>query len=578
MGKTTQEITGRLDALRQRNAARDQRHRDVLAVREGDYTRIAGDFLPEDFDHAMVANLVDTAARDMSEVMAPLPSFTCATVSAQTQKAKDFAEKRSRILNGYVQRSRLQQQMFEGADRYMTFGFMALVVDPDFDEKSPCIRVDDASHAYYVRDYRGRVCEYYTVSMVPVSDLCYRFPDKAAQIEASFSVGQRREDIELVTYQDKYEKIAFLSDGGVELVRAKNLVDRCPVAIVQRPDITNSAHGQFDDVIWVQIARAMVQQYTMSALEQSVNAPLAVPDDVQELEFGPLSTIQSQNPQNIRRVDLNIPQGVWPATQMLSQEQRVGSRYPEGRSGSIDASIVTGQGVQALMGTFDTQIQTFQRLCVGALEDVSSMCFEMDEKVWPKVEKTVRVKDAGSPYEVTYTPAKDIRGDYTADVTYGAIAGLDPNRGLVFVLQALAAKLISVDTARRYLPVDVNASQEEEAIALEGIRESLVAAVAMLPQAIPMMATQGGDPREIVVQVSQVLDAIKKGKTPEEAIEKVFAPKEQPAAANPVEALTAPAAPGAPQSPGQALLAGIAGLTPGGDANLQANVMNRQPI
>src|SRR5690606_27878721 len=117
--------------------------------------------------------------------------------------------------------------------------------------------------------------------------------------------------------------------------------------------------------------------YTMNALEQSVNAPIAMPKDVTEMDIGPFSVVQSENPQAIGRVNLQLSPGLFPEQQILAQEQRTGSRYPEGRSGSIDASIVTGQGVQALMGTFDTQVQTFQRLCASALEDVIGICFEM---------------------------------------------------------------------------------------------------------------------------------------------------------------------------------------------------------
>jgi hypothetical protein len=468
--------------------------------------------------------------------------------------------------------------MFGGADRYGTLGFLAFVVDPDFTDRAPVPRVETAHHVYYARDYRGRVCEYFTTSMVPVEELCYRFPDKREAIEACFPNGTRRDDIELVTYIDKYCRVAYLPDGDVILAQVDNPIDRVPVAIVERPTITDDAHGQFDDVIWVQIARAMVQHYTMSALEQSVNAPLVLPNDVQELELGPLATLQTDNPAGVGRVPLQIPQGVFPSAEILINEQRVGSRYPEGRSGSIDASIITGQGVQALMGTFDTQIQTFQRLCAIALEDVVSICFEMDEKLWANVEKTVRIKDQGSPYEVTYKPVKDIRGDYTVDVSYGAIAGLDPNRALVFILQTLAGGLISEDTARNYLPVDLNSAKESEQISVEAIRKSLLGSVAMLPQAIPMMATQGQDPREIVLQVGEFLDLVQKGKSIEEATEKVFAPKQAPAPENPVEQLTAPATPGAPQSPGQTLLMGLAGTTPGGDPNLQANVSSRQPV
>jgi len=92
----------------------------------------------------------------------------------------------------------------------------------------------------------------------------------------------------------------------------------------------------------------------LEAAEKSVQAPLALPNDVQTMSFGPDAIIRSASPEKIRHVGLELPQGAFAESELLQQEMRIGSRYPEGRSGSIDASVVTGQGVQALMGGFDT--------------------------------------------------------------------------------------------------------------------------------------------------------------------------------------------------------------------------------
>ena len=147
-----------------------------------------------------------------------------------------------------------------------------------------------------------------------------------------------------------------------------------------------------------------------------------------------------------------------------------------------------------------------------------AMCFEMDEKLWGQTRKERRIRDNGSPRKFSYMPAKDINGDYTVDVTYGAIAGLDPNRGLVYVLQALAGGLMSKQTAMKSLPVEMNVLAEERQIDLEQLDGSIAASIAALPQAIPQMAMGGADPRELVLQVAQLHDLIEKGKSPSEAI------------------------------------------------------------
>jgi hypothetical protein len=239
------------------------------------------------------------------------------------------------------------------------------------------------------------------------------------------------------------------------------------------------------------------------------------------------------------------------------------------------------------MGTFDTQVQTFQRLNASALEDVIAMCFEMDEHLWGDVKKTRRLRDNGAPRKITYTPAKDIDGEHTVDVSYGAIAGLDPNRALVFTLQALAGGLISKQTARKSLPVDMNPLAEDRQIQLEQVDASIAGTIAALPQILPQMTMGGQDPREFVLQIAELRKRISKGDDPSEAISQVFAPKQTPqeAAAPPPSPLEqaqgaggGPAGlPGAGSGGAGDLLMSLAGMTPSGKPNLQANVSRMRP-
>jgi hypothetical protein len=109
--------------------------------------------------------------------------------------------------------------------------------------------------------------------------------------------------------------------------------------------------------------------------------------------------------------------------------------------------------------------------------------------------------------------------------------------------------------------------------------------MAALPQAIPQMAAMQQDPRELVMQLAEVIRLREKGKTIDEAVSAVFAPKEQPApepSPDMAALMAAQAGAGAPaaggpqiappQSPGQDLLMSLAGITPSGNANLQSNV------
>jgi hypothetical protein len=172
-----------------------------------------------------------------------------------------------------------------------------------------------------------------------------------------------------------------------------------------------------------------------------------------------------------------------------------------------------------------------------------SKCFEIDELIF-NFEKTIRGVDAGSPFSLEYLPSKDIKKDYSADVRYGMLAGLNPAQGLIFMLQALGGKLISRDMAMRELPFGINVTMEQEKIEVEEMRNTLVSALQATSQAIPQMITQGQDPTMLVTQIADVIKARQKGVSIEDAIKDVFAIEQPPAGVGQVEQMSpAPAAP-----------------------------------
>ena len=228
----------------------------------------------------------------------------------------------------------------------------------------------------------------------------------------------------------------------------------------------------------------------------------------------------------------------------LDQELRYGARYPEARTGNMDASVVTGRGVQALMSGFDTQIKTGQAVFALGLSYLMSTCFKVDEAVWPDTERTVNGNVNGTPYSIKYKPSKDIKGDHTIDVQYGLMAGLQANQALVFGLQARGDKLISRDFLRRQMPFALDAADEEAKVDVEDLRDSLKAAYEATAQAIPALAQGGGDPSAVLQQMAAVIAARQKGVPVEEAIAAAFVTPEPPPAPVAPPGLGGPIPPG----------------------------------
>lgn len=544
MALSMEQVAARVQSLRYRNNERDARNLDVLAVRKGKISEVYPDFFPDGVDANVVANFIDIVARDLSEVMAPLPAVNCSAANAVNDRARNFADKRTRIAANYFQHSDLAVQMYSGADWYITFGFVPFIIELDEESKLPRIRVENPVGAYPEFDRYGRCVAFAKRYMMTLGELVTQFPEYDSMLLGPMGYKQDlNAQVELIRYYDKDQSVIYIpSKDNLVLSRAANPVGKMMVVIARKPSIDGELRGQFDDVLGIQLLRNRFALLAMEAAEKSVQAPIVLPQDVQELQLGGDAVIRTANPAGVRRVDLNLPQGAFTEQQLLNQELRVGARYPEGRTGNIDASIVTGQGVQALMGAFDTQVKSAQAIFAAALRDVISICFETDELIFPE-EKTIRGVDAGSPYEITYKPSKDIKSDYSADVRYGMLAGLNPAQGLIFMLQALGGGLISKDMAMRELPFTVNVTQELEKIEIEKMRDSLLGSITAYTQAIPQMAASGGDASEVVRKIAAVIKARQKGQALEDAIEATFAPQQQvpPAGAAPMVEQPSPA-------------------------------------
>jgi hypothetical protein len=604
MALSVEEVKNYYDRYRRMYDDRDQRMNQVLMVRQGKMRDVYPDLFPDGpFENPIVANMVDIAARDLSEVIAPLPSFSCTSTSMASETQRKKADKRGEIVNGIVNFSDLQSQMFNAADRYVTYGFVPAQVEIDIDENMPRIKFFDSLGSYPVVDRYGRVTMFFQRMNKPTEELMAKYPEVAHLI---YDKNNTSTMSEIVRFHDKDQDLIFMPNkNNLVLDRAPNVMGECMIRVVMRPSIDDQSRGQFDDVLAIQVAKARYALLSLEAATKSVQAPIAMPLDSQELALGPDAIMRSSKPNEIRRVPLELPNNVFAQSSVLESELRLGSRFPEARTGNSDASIITGQGVKALMGGFDTQIKTAHAMFARAFTELLGLALKVDEKIFKDQEKQLRGVYNGTPYDIKYKPTRDIAGDYTVDIQYGLMAGLDPNRALVFGLQARGDKLISRDFLRRQMPFSFNATNEEQKVETEELRDAMKQAIASYAQAIPALASQGQDPSDILRKLSYVITERQKGTSIEVAISEAFKPENPAPAAAPgsvsPESMGMPSesAAGGGQLPlGMGETGRMQGIAPGqiapggrpdvqsllaslgarGEANLQATVARRLPI
>jgi hypothetical protein len=557
-------IVSRVRRMQNEQVTRDRAHNRVLAVRRGEFASIWPDQFSSDYPTAIVANFVDNAARDLSRKIAPLPALACSAGQMKTDADKARAEKLNRIGSNYWLESSLSRQMFYAADQYLTFGFAVGIVEPDFDRKMPMIRLESPQGAYYRLDRWDMKClEYARVYRQHLDDICAAFPEFESRIRYDKNGwAYEGNDTEVVRWVDDSVIMLYLPErGNLVIAQYEHGMDYCPVFIAPRPGVEAEPRGQFDDVLWVQLAHSVMAALTLEAGHKSVQAPIAMPADVQNLSIGPDAIFVTDNPDKIQRVPLQVPNAAFALAQDLKTEMQEGAGFPETRLGVAPSGGTTGRGVAALEGSYDDQIAQGQTMMGLMIKFLTETCFDMDAKLWRNKRQVVTGTISGRSFELTYTPSKDLAKVPRVAVSYGFATGLSPQGAIVTMLQLQGGGIISRDTFRQNLPFDIDIDQEQRTIDKQRLEEAITEGLAASLQATGQMVATGN-----VAAASQFFQAAaliirgrENGEELVDLIEQAFPPPPPPQAQP-----GAPGVPGAPGGPGGAPGEGLPGVDPNG--------------
>jgi len=558
-------VAKRVEGLRRFYQERDSRHMTVYDVRTGKIDNVMPGTMPDIWPKPIVANAIDIASRQMAENLAPLPAINCANGVVSSEKQRKRVAKRTKIAHSYVDSSNLASRMTQGCDWYLSYGSMPFVVEPDFEAGTPRIRIDNPMKSYPQFDLAGKVISYTKVWREEAWRLADKFP-QYAQIILGRQWGPTSEVqpdtlLECVKYCDKDAYVLYLPErNNCVLMDTPNPFGKVPVAIALKPSYDDQDRGQFDDIIYPYLARARMALLGLQGTQRNVRAPLAIPTDIQRVPFGDDAILRTNNPDKIRRITTDLPAHAFQQEAVLQEEIRNGTRTPAAATGDVQASIITGKGVEALNGGYDTQIATGQRQIGHALEEALALAFEMDEKYWPDREKSIQGMVSGTPFNERYVPRKDIDGDHTVNVSYGFAAGMNPNQALIFLLQLRGDQDISRDFLQRQLPMDIDVNAMQAQIDNEQVTDALKQGVFSMLASAGIMAQQGMDPTQVLSRAATIIDQREKGVPMHEAILKAFQPQPQ---LTPAAQAAAGAQGGGPQGAGEGGAGVPFGMNPG---------------
>lgn len=592
-------IAAKVDDLKKHYQIRDSETSKLRALRAGDWEVLAPGAFTEDYPAPMVANRIDVMARDVAGSLSALPSVSCAAAGGSSDRTKKFAEKRTKIANHYVGTSNLDAHMTDAADSYNFYGMLVFFIEPDLENRRPTIRVRHGGNVYAVWDGFGdtaMAAEEWETTKFALQD---QYPNLGEVLAQGAS-----DKVKVIRYADRKGTTIYLPDHGNHVLVSypAPIPGKCQYVCVPRPSGTGSTfnsvpRGAYVDLIYPQLARHEFTQLMLESAYKAVQAPTVVPQDVNSVPYGPDAVINTQNPAGVGRLQMNVPAGAFQAMEVLDRDMAIGGMSPEARTGNIQASVITGKGIEAASAGYSAQIANAQTMIAFGLRMALERCFAMDEHLWPNTERDVKGIENGIPFVDKYTPAKDIKGDHSVEITYGFMLGMAPNNALVFLLQASAAGLISKDFAARQLPVGVNPTEEARKIQLEQLQNATIQSVAALAQAIPQFVLNNQDPMPVIRALAEIQKRIQKGDSLEEIVVDVFAPPEpepQEQAADPMQQLAEAAGGGGggglsgmaergampSKGPGDRpdLAQFFAGMSSQGNAVLQGGVSRMDPI
>lgn len=528
---TIQMACRRVHEMQGKFGRRDTNMRLVRMVREGRMHEIAdmGQYFSDELPRSTSANLVRVAAEDLRNVMGSLPALDCSSGNGVSTTDKKRAIKKNRIGRDIWTESKLETEFPNFADYYNSYGFAVFSVEPDFDRKMPIIRVEDPKGFYYLKDRWGCIVEVARVWDQPIDELCHLFPEAEAKLKGSqgyWGTGS----VEVARYTHKDHGTVLFCPGADNCVLSTTpsvINGYLPYFVVEQSGISDIPLGRFDETIWIQYAKVLMAQYMFRAAERSINAPTVLPRDVQSFQEGIDSHVYTdQWKPGMGIMPLNIPRDIFQFNNDLETEAKESAGYPDARNGRINASIVTGRGVEALMGTFDTQVKTAQMLFKRALEDATAYAFMLYMRFFPNVQKTISGIDNGQSYRLTMIPSRDIGQDYKVLCTYGFMLGNSPAQAVMMLLQFQNGELLSTESVMEKLPWDIDVDAETRKIHVKRLNDAILAGVAAYAQGLGVLMQQGQSAEAVFQPIVKLIRAREQGKDLSQAALEAFTPPE----------------------------------------------------
>lgn len=474
-------------------------------------------------EYPMVQNLVQVGMNDIAKLVSEASGVTRCWPDKDTNDGELDALTRQLIGEGYWYFGNGESLIPNLAMDIAGGGMGALGVWVDDDSQYPCYTRIDPRFAY--PDVRnGKIQDLLCVEEMNLRLAAREFPKLNLNDDPQII----SDKVEILTYYGKHEcvqAVMWKTMGATpvekpsvkiraEIVSRWNPEGILPVAFAKLDSFDGSIRGLFDQMGGTLQTKNRVVRQLMDYTDEIVYAP--------RMSKGLLNPDEPFSPDTHYRIDPNFPDGMMgrvpPAAtapevlglmEYLDKEQRGSMSFPASRQGEVSQAIASASFVASTQGQLTSEVRNVQRLIAQIRQQLNAICYAYDEK-FLDTEKPL-MRPIGR--KKTYTPSKDIHGNYSSRVLYGAGAGINPLNADVRILQLLGAKVIGLEQAREQIDfIDdpdragqlVDLEQTEMAVMQKFLTE---ADLPTMLRVLHMQVTDGLDLTEALAQLAKEAQA-----------------------------------------------------------------------
>jgi len=416
-----------------------------------------------------IPNLINSGLEHLAQKLGRMPDIKV-DAYADSERAKNKAEKLERIINNLDNYSKMDMQLPQAARWLPGYGFCVWIIRqkmspdgimyPHAELRDPY----DCYPGYYGPDQDPK--ELALIRLVPNAVIKQMYPqaqvmvDESSQFPSGYSKfkyhdGFQRswdnhlaDGTELVEFYDEDGTYVFLPEQKQILDFTPNPLKSGPRFVISKRFSFDRLSGQYDHVLGLMAAMAKINVLSIIAMEDSVFTETNI---IGELESGNYKrgrfAVNYLTPgSQVAKPPNNVPYQLFQQIDRIERQLRVGSSYPVSDDAISPNSFVTGRGLQELLSSVDLNVKEYQLALKTAIEELDYKRLEMDEVLNGNKKKPLAGYLKGTAYAEQYTPSTDIQGMYKTRRVYGVMAGFDEPTKIVSGLQLLQAGIIDKET------------------------------------------------------------------------------------------------------------------------------------